>query len=351
MSYQRVGQEDEHEHQHEHDHVPQVELEMGVNRPSEESEPLQVRHNSVHSEEGEGSVQLESTTYNNNPPPYHTHSDANRTTEAVELPSTSTSSSSSSSSSSSFDLTLIQSGVSPNHTVLVTSSTPLSYIRDAAFPSVDPATDQPTEYHNKLVRFIYMGKLLSNQQVTLKELGIEEEGCAIHVHVSERIEPEIPVAVPVAGVSASMAAAAAMGLTEGDASHYEAWATNQRELGLQSDVPSYQQAIQEADQYRIQQQSQQSATYTLQEREGTQAEFICGFTLGFVFGIFALIWLWQSNISRKQRAGIFVGIAINLMLNISRTERRANETNSNDHPDVAEIPLTPQDVVLGPKSG
>jgi hypothetical protein len=56
--------------------------------------------------------------------------------------------------------------------------------------------------------------------------------------------------------------------------------------------------------------------------EGTQADFVLGCIMGFVFGIIMLFWIWDRGIVRKQKLGILCGIGANFTMGMMRYQNR-----------------------------
>lgn len=52
------------------------------------------------------------------------------------------------------------------------------------------------------------------------------------------------------------------------------------------------------------------------DNEGTQVDMIWGVAMGLILGFFMLFLLWERTIPRKQKVGIVIGVAMNLMLNV-----------------------------------
>ncbi|OQS02579.1 ubiquitin family protein [Thraustotheca clavata] len=57
------------------------------------------------------------------------------------------------------------------------------------------------------------------------------------------------------------------------------------------------------------------------ENEGTQVDMIWGIAMGLILGFFMLFLLWERTIPRKQKVGIVIGVAMNLMLNVVQQKR------------------------------
>ncbi|KAF0698761.1 Aste57867_10619 [Aphanomyces stellatus] len=51
------------------------------------------------------------------------------------------------------------------------------------------------------------------------------------------------------------------------------------------------------------------------ENEGTTVDMVWGVAMGLLLGFFMLFLLWERTIPRRQKLGIVVGVAINLLLN------------------------------------
>ncbi|KAF0715479.1 hypothetical protein AaE_011328 [Aphanomyces astaci] len=51
------------------------------------------------------------------------------------------------------------------------------------------------------------------------------------------------------------------------------------------------------------------------DNEGTTVDMVWGVAMGFVLGFFMLFLLWERTIPRRQKLGIVIGVAINLLLN------------------------------------
>lgn len=45
-------------------------------------------------------------------------------------------------------------------------------------------------------------------------------------------------------------------------------------------------------------------------QEGSQADFVLGMVMGFVFGVIMLFWIWDRGIARRQKLGILCGIGV-----------------------------------------
>lgn len=59
-------------------------------------------------------------------------------------------------------------------------------------------------------------------------------------------------------------------------------------------------------------------TATRTPQQGTTASFIFGVMLGSIFGFFMLLWLTLPSLNRKFKAGILVGVSINIGLELWR---------------------------------
>ena len=57
---------------------------------------------------------------------------------------------------------------------------------------------------------------------------------------------------------------------------------------------------------------------------GTYRDFIYGFAMGFVLGIFMLVGIWDGNVSYRQKVGILFGVLLNLMMSSNSTSRTSS---------------------------
>lgn len=56
--------------------------------------------------------------------------------------------------------------------------------------------------------------------------------------------------------------------------------------------------------------------------EGTNADFMCGLSLGFFLGIIMIFMLWELRMSRQQRMGVIMGIMMNGLFAVFRQNVR-----------------------------
>lgn len=64
------------------------------------------------------------------------------------------------------------------------------------------------------------------------------------------------------------------------------------------------------------------------QREGTRNEFFLGFVIGFVLGFLALIWVWHRGVSRKQKLGLLTGMGCSLALNIMHMQMDSDKKDA-----------------------
>jgi hypothetical protein len=81
---------------------------------------------------------------------------------------------------------------------------------------------------------------------------------------------------------------------------------------------------------------------------GTNADFVIGVMLGFILGVISLVCLLNSSVSRKQRLGILVGIALNMLYGLRRIAQE-QEDIQNGVADPTPIPQPdPEPVIVNP---
>ena len=51
-------------------------------------------------------------------------------------------------------------------------------------------------------------------------------------------------------------------------------------------------------------------------RSGTNSDFVIGFGMGFVLGVIMLFWLGENSLTKKQKAGLICGVAINMLMQL-----------------------------------
>ena len=56
--------------------------------------------------------------------------------------------------------------------------------------------------------------------------------------------------------------------------------------------------------------------------EGTNADFMCGLSLGFFLGVVMVFMLWEVRMSRQQRLGVVTGIVANGLFAVYRQSVR-----------------------------
>jgi hypothetical protein len=54
------------------------------------------------------------------------------------------------------------------------------------------------------------------------------------------------------------------------------------------------------------------------QREGSGAQLFGGMLSGFVLGLLAVYWLWDSSVTRQGKFGLLTGLALNLMFGLIR---------------------------------
>lgn len=57
---------------------------------------------------------------------------------------------------------------------------------------------------------------------------------------------------------------------------------------------------------------------------GTYRDFIYGFAMGFVLGIFMLVGIWDGNVTYRQKVGILFGVLLNLMMSTNSTAKTSS---------------------------
>jgi hypothetical protein len=130
----------------------------------------------------------------------------------------------------------------------------------------------------KNVRVIFSGKILNDHEV-LRNCGIKE-GSVLQVAITDAVpQVQIPIA-----------------------------AAQRHDLEENPEIPP---------EFLYEQQE------AMMMNEGTNAELLFGFSLGFMLGFIVLVLLWQPRTSRKQRIGILLGVGLHIVL--SYNEERARQ--------------------------
>ena len=57
---------------------------------------------------------------------------------------------------------------------------------------------------------------------------------------------------------------------------------------------------------------------------GTYRDFIYGFAMGFVLGIFMLVGIWDGNVTYRQKVGILFGVLLNLIMSSNSSSRTSS---------------------------
>jgi hypothetical protein len=194
-----------------------------------------------------------------------------------------------------FSITLINNGASIK--VHCTPDWTVAQLKQFAFPleSSNPA---------KQIRCIYLGKLITNDNLTLRQLNVEN-GYTMHVHISDR-----PVGV------------------DGQQYEYSNVPHHGIPIGANAEYPAgqyaqqYQQMFvpQGLDYYGNQPANavHQHNMLMMQQYEGNTSDFVLGFLMGIVLGPLSLFWLFLSSTPRRQRAGIMSGLFTNVFIAIGR---------------------------------
>ena len=73
-------------------------------------------------------------------------------------------------------------------------------------------------------------------------------------------------------------------------------------------------------------QRQHPARNATQRRKN--AEFIMGFSVGFLLGIIMLCFVWDNNMSKYQRAGIMAGVGCNVLFGLNPSRKDSAETTA-----------------------
>jgi len=152
----------------------------------------------------------------------------------------------------------------------------------------------PEEYsEKKLIRVIYAGKRLKNEDV-LKDAGIKE-GVFIHVSITDCVDPEGAQNVRFDGQT-----------DDWDHDQMESDARFARMLERTFNLNG-------------------RNTMNLEDRPRNarrdNAEFIWGFVLGSLLGIFMLIWVMQPNVPKTMKFGIVCGICLHIYINYSQFDQ------------------------------
>jgi len=135
---------------------------------------------------------------------------------------------------------------------------------------------------NKNVRLIFQGKLLSDDRV-LTSYGIKTESY-VHCAITDPRPPE---------PEAQSADVDLEDQSQDDLSRLPAWMIAEHQMAM------------------------------MQPREGTGADLLLGFVMGFVLGVLALLWMWQ-RVPRKQKIGILFGLVCNLFFSFIRINLGSN---------------------------
>ena len=181
----------------------------------------------------------------------------------------------------------------------------------------------------KRVRLVSMGRMLKDDEV-LASVGVRS-GQILHVLLTTPPPPDdgtstlngadsstMPIAPPVAnGMPPLMQGPAYFDDYPGNAQLY-----SDRQLAM----------MQQA-------QLSEEARYH-QQRLGTNTDFVIGVMLGFILGFVSLICLVNVASSRKQRLGILVGVALNILLGLRQMANEAREANSQPGPTTVKAPQT-----------
>lgn len=145
----------------------------------------------------------------------------------------------------------------------------VAQLKDAAFPAEMAA--------GKNVRLIYNGRVMPAED-TLTSLGVES-GCFLHFSVADKI-----------GRSGTNASGLQRSDEDGGDVHGDAYLAWQ--------------------QYQLNQDEQ---AMNFETPEGTTGDLALGFFIGFFIGIFAVFWIMQRRVPRRQKAGIIFGIMGNFI--------------------------------------
>ena len=213
------------------------------------------------------------------------------------LPSTSASAPTAQSPPS-LSLTLIRQGEA-NRSVSCSADWSISTLKQRIYPSESA--------DNKLIRVIYLGRVLSDEQ-RLSDTGIEDGHC-LHVLVTDKL-PSTNTATSTSHAPNtyqlnSIATAAPASPTS--PYHYPQYIHTATGQALPMDSL-----------YHAHLTSPTSPTDPTSPspvpNTGTTKDFVVGYVLGFFLGFLACLLLWSSQSSMKQRMGIVCGMMTNIML-------------------------------------
>jgi len=150
----------------------------------------------------------------------------------------------------------------------------------------------PEEVENKkLIRVIFSGKRLKDPDF-LKDFGVKE-GVFIHISITDAIDPE-----------------------------------NAQNVRFANQTDNWENDQLEADARFARILDQGFSFNNLNENLGDRpqnarrdnAEFLWGFVLGSILGIFMLIWVMQPNVPKTMKFGIMCGIALHIYVDYSQID-------------------------------
>ena len=201
-----------------------------------------------------------------------------------------------------FSLTLIRQGEA-NRSVSCSPEWTVLTLKQRAYPN------ELTE--NKLIRVIYLGRVLSDEQ-RLVDTGIEDGHC-LHVLVTDKL-PSVNTASSTSHAphTYQLSSNASSSSPPSPTSPYRYPQFIHTATGQVLPVdPLYHTQL--ASPHSPTDPSALPASGTL-PNTGTTKDFVVGYVLGFFLGFLACLLLWSSQFSMKQRMGIVCGMMTNIML-------------------------------------
>lgn len=195
----------------------------------------------------------------------------------------------------------------------------LGQVKHQSFPS------ESAPHSNKLIRFIYLGRVLSDENVTLQQLGVES-GHALHVMITDKPltvdlnasggQPTHGVPVPVSNT---------------------ALPTGYIPTNAAYPAQNYQYLHTLAAEYQLQQQHHQQPLAIHEQHnqqqvnDGNQSDFMLGCLMGVLLGPLSVFFLLLRVGSRRLKLGIVSGLMLNLFFTLLNTLFAINDTGHQQH--------------------
>jgi len=147
----------------------------------------------------------------------------------------------------------------------------------------------PKEFETKRIRIISLGKLLSDDSARLGDFV--ENGGHLHVSITEKRSPS-EIDVEDEGPEASL-------------DRQDNFLEDLRLAGM----------LRLVDQENVWVEQPEP-----EQREGSNAEFVFFAVMGMLLGLIMLIFLLQAGVTRKKKYGIFAGITLHIIINLTGSD-------------------------------